>query len=383
MRIRYFFTNKRDSSTNNFVWQDSPRPLRIQDVRLKLLSLGVTDANSHLRFLDKINGEKVWLDIINDDVECPSNSSGVVDIKIVQQFHCGSQAFLSDVFGPVCADSYSDAIRRLKQVINWGGLGQDSGHVQPGQEIQQTRKSGYMKFESEEEMVGEKSLETSGELGNGVTGDLVETEELNEDLGKFDIKFDESQVEEKPAENIDFLNDTVDPSFVPKTRTDSKEMGEFANLMDSDIKATPGKPANPPDKEGILNLDLGQEGPSPSTGKTAHEIQIDEQQQKLKFANEIDPIVTEWSKDPSTGTTKDIRSLLISLNPFLKKFNIDFEKIMLSQVMSKGAVRKMYFKVIRRIHPDKTNETDPKILYMFERMTEIINNAFKKHKSMA
>jgi hypothetical protein len=176
------------------------------------------------------------------------------------------------------------------------------------------------------------------------------------------------------------LNDTVDPSFVPDVRKDSKEMKEFANL----IETKDPTPTNPKTQSTeIFDLDFENSPPQQTKGKTTHEIQIDAQQQKLNFANEIDPVITEWSKDPSTGTVKDIRSLLISLNPFLKKYNIDFEKIMLSQVMSKGAVRKMYFKVIRKIHPDKTNETDPKILYMFERMTEIVNNAFKKHRTMA
>ena len=158
-------------------------------------------------------------------------------------------------------------------------------------------------------------------------------------------------------------------------------MKEFANLIES--KEPPSSNPKPQSNE-ILDLNFDNTPkPGKTTGKTTHEIQIDAQQQKLHFANEIDPVIHEWSKDPSTGTVKDIRSLLISLNPFLKNYDIEFDKIMLSQVMSKGAVRKMYFKVIRKIHPDKTNETDPKILYMFERMTEIINNAFKKHKSMA
>ena len=211
--------------------------------------------------------------------------------------------------------------------------------------------------------------------------DVSETEEVNEDVGKFDINFNDSQVQEEPN-NIDFLNDTVDPSFVPKKRTDSKEMGEFANLLDSDIQAHVQE-KEPKKAENLLNLNIGNT-PKPTTTKmTAHDTQIDAQQQKLKFANEIDPQVAEWSKDPSSGTTKDIRSLLISLKGFLKKFDVEFEQIMLSQVMSKGAVRKMYFKVIRKIHPDKTSETDPRILYMFERVTENITDAFKKHKTMA
>ena len=176
----------------------------------------------------------------------------------------------------------------------------------------------------------------------------------------------------------------MDPSFVPKPRTNSKEMGDFANLLDSNLVTTSSQPPKPSKSEGILNLNFGNSTKpmSPTIKRTAHETQIDAQQKKLEFANEIDPLVTKWSKDPSTGTVKDIRSLLISLQSFLKTFNIKFEQIMLSQVMSKGAVKKMYHKVIRKIHPDKTNETDPKALYMLERVTEIINNAFKDHKAM-
>ena len=188
--------------------------------------------------------------------------------------------------------------------------------------------------------------------------------------------------EKEPPENIDFLNDTVDPSYAPKKRTDSKDMGDFANLLDPQTKPPTKKKA----KEDILNLDFGSSSkpkPGKSKPQTEHEKQIDAQEKKLTFANEIDPQVKQWSQDPSTGTVKDIRSLLISLKGFLDKFNVKFDQISLSQVMSKGAVRKMYFKVIRKIHPDKTSETEPRILYMLQRISEIVTKAFNKHKSMA
>lgn len=165
-------------------------------------------------------------------------------------------------------------------------------------------------------------------------------------------------------------------------------MGDFANILDPNLNPGNSQTKYQKKSEDLFNLNFDNNNnnnskPTLTKTKTAHENQIDAQQEKLKFANEIDPLVKEWSKDPSAGTIKDIRSLLISLKSFLKKFNIEFDKIMLSQVMSKGAVKKMYFKVIRKIHPDKTSETDPKILYMFERITEIISDAFKKHKSMS
>lgn len=390
MRVCYFFANKRDSSPNNFLWQDAPRPLRICDVQAKLQALGLTDANSHLRFLDKINGEKVWLDIINDDVECPLGSEGAVHIKVVQQFHVDSQAFLSDLFASLPREAYEDSLSRLRKLI----LGADPS-AKPGAPSRQPQRpapdadSRYTKLEEAQNFVSEgEAPENLGGLGaekraEGVIGDFSEKEEVNEDLDKFNIKFGDSQVEDKPADNIDFLNDTVDPGFAPDARKDSRDMGEFANLMDSNVDPAPEKPAAKEETGGILNLDFGHSGPTKPVTKTAHEIQIEAQNEKLVFANEIDPLVQDWAKDPSTGTAKDIRSLLISLKPFLAKFKLKFEEIRLSQVMSKGAVRKMYFKVIRKIHPDKTSETDPKVLYMFERMTEIINNAFKKHKSMA
>jgi hypothetical protein len=210
----------------------------------------------------------------------------------------------------------------------------------------------------------------------------LETEEINEDADKFDINFNDSQVPEEDP-NFDFVNDTVDPSFVPKNRKDSSEMKEFANLLDPESKHEKPKVNNPPPKNDLFDLNFKPSSSKGDTKKTEHEKQIDAQQEKLNFANEIDPQVSQWSKDPSRGTVKDIRSLLISLKSFLVKFGVNFETIMLSQVMSKGAVRKMYFKVIRKIHPDKTSETDPKILYLFERVSEIITEAFKKHKSMA
>jgi hypothetical protein len=348
--------------------------------------------HSHLRFLDKINGEKVWLDIINDDVECPTNKEGVVDIKIVQQFHTDSQAFMNDFFNNIQEHNYNEIVHEFREkclssMLTAPNLEHkiNSQTRNSGRKAKATKNSrgfdsddlwtkskdeGYQKFEDKEEIEENEEFD--------------ETEEINEDADKFDINFNETDFDTKTSDKIDFLNDTVDPSFVPKPRKESNEMKEFANLLDSKPTQTTSKTG------GILNLDFGSSpnsntntSASKSKGKTTHEIQIDAQQQKLKFANELDPVISEWSKDPSTGTVKDIRSLLISLQSFLKTYNIKFDKIMLSQVMSKGAVRKMYFKVIRKIHPDKTNETDPKILYMFERMTEIINNAFKKHKSMA
>ena len=70
-------------------------------------------------------------------------------------------------------------------------------------------------------------------------------------------------------------------------------MGEFANLMDPNIDTVPKKSAKTAQSGDILNLNFGNSNPtkpSKSTKKTAHEEQIDAQQEKLNFANEIDPI---------------------------------------------------------------------------------------------
>ena len=88
-------------------------------------------------------------------------------------------------------------------------------------------------------------------------------------------------------------------------------MGDFANLLDSNLGSGNNK-SKQNKSEGILNLDIGNNKggntskPSLRKGKTAHEAQIDAQQEKLQFANDIDPVVKQWSKEPSTGTEKDI-----------------------------------------------------------------------------
>ena len=165
MRIRYFFTNKRDQTPNNIIWQAAPRPLLIRDVRDKLSHLGVIDNHSHLRFRDKIKGEKVWLDIVNDGVECPSNSEGVVDVKIVQQFHEGSQAFLSDVFGGVEGESYEKLVGRLRKMLL---LKEDSKNESQPEKVKKESESGYVKFQDkDEEEFGEEDFE--GEEGRSLS----------------------------------------------------------------------------------------------------------------------------------------------------------------------------------------------------------------------
>ena len=161
MRIRYFFTNKSDTSQNNFIWHDAPRPLRISDVQRKLRDLGVIDSQSHLRFLDKIKGEKVWLDITNEDVECPLNSEGIADIKILQQFHEASQTFLEDVFRGIHEDQYEKAVKRLRKVL-LGDLVSRLNHKK--KVVQPKNKSGYVAFEDEDEF--EKSEELNDEFGD-------------------------------------------------------------------------------------------------------------------------------------------------------------------------------------------------------------------------
>jgi hypothetical protein len=159
--------------------------MRIQDVKNKLRELKVIDGHSHLRFLDKIKGEKVWLDITNDEVECPSNSDGVVDIKIVQQFHECSQAFLSDVFEGIAEDQYEQAILRLRAILNIqeGPSGETptsrekdpsstSRNIQQRGKNQNKQKtkdefkmdmdSGYMEFKDVEEEVDEFGNEEQG-----------------------------------------------------------------------------------------------------------------------------------------------------------------------------------------------------------------------------
>ena len=161
MRIRYFFTNKRDTSQNNFIWHDAPRPLRISDIKNKLKNLGVINEQSHLRFLDKIKGEKVWLDITNADVECPLNSEGIADIKILQQFHEASQSFLEDVFKGIPEDQYETAVLRLREVL-LGGMASKVTHKKTVTSTQ--NESGYMAFQDEDEF--QKSEDLNDEFGD-------------------------------------------------------------------------------------------------------------------------------------------------------------------------------------------------------------------------
>ena len=171
MRIRYFVTNKRDTSPNNFLWHGAPHPLRIQDVKAKLTQLGVIDDQSHLRFLDKIKGEKIWLDIINNEVECPTNSEGVVDIKIVQQFYEASQTFMNDVFKGIPEDDYEEAVLRLRKVL-FGGIKKKEGR-EPNQG-KRDMEAGYVQFNDVE--------------------DFPEDEELKDKLNDLDLVDDQGKI---------------------------------------------------------------------------------------------------------------------------------------------------------------------------------------------
>ena len=162
MRIRYFFTNKQDKIQNNLIWASAPRPLCISHVREKLESQGVIDSDSHLRFLDKIKGEKVWLDITNDDVECPVNSEGVVDIKIVQQFHVHSQAFLTDVFKGVGKDNYLKIINDFQRFLGSKGKEREEKKSEVNQRREEEFTEGYVKFKEKSEDLGSNEFE-SGE----------------------------------------------------------------------------------------------------------------------------------------------------------------------------------------------------------------------------
>ena len=164
MRIRYFFTNKRDNSLNNFIWQDAPRPLCIQDLRKKMTSLGIVDKNSHLRFLDKIKGEKIWLDIINDDVECPSNSEGVVDVKIVQQYYTGSQAFMDDLFNGFPGSAYKETVFEFRQKVlkTIFQTPKDREKTPPEEIWENNKNSGYAKFEDNDEFENKDKDEFNG-----------------------------------------------------------------------------------------------------------------------------------------------------------------------------------------------------------------------------
>lgn len=161
MRIRYFFTNKRDNTPNNFIWHDAPRPLRISDVKRKLKDLGIINNQSHLRFLDKIKGEKVWLDIINEEVECPLNNEGLVDIKILQQFYEASQGFLEDVFRGIPEDSYEIAVTRLRQILLndiISNKNQTKKMKDKNKSDNTANESGYVAFQNQDEFENSENL---------------------------------------------------------------------------------------------------------------------------------------------------------------------------------------------------------------------------------
>jgi hypothetical protein len=128
-----------------------------------MTSLGIIDSNSHLRFLDKIKGEKIWLDIINEDVECPCNSEGVVDVKIVQQFYSGSQAFMDDLFGGIQTGAYEETVAKFRQKVLTNIIQTSANQGKTSNDIwASTTKSGYAKFEDEEEFEEKEEEDFNG-----------------------------------------------------------------------------------------------------------------------------------------------------------------------------------------------------------------------------
>ena len=411
--LRIDFQIQPSNSFTSILWDSPPSPLLLKDVKHKLKQLKVIDSSCHLRFQEEIDNQNVWLDITNNEVPCPGASSLHIKVKVLKLCRVSSQTFLEDLFKGLNIKplDYSKVVKsvRANLVANLNEemfkeeeiyiSGHNSNGATSNPKSQNSNHKGYKNF-NENTINKSTSLNVNDHIEFVDEEDHEEEEVIennNEDHHAFvDIDFNDpyhvTQLpKKKHSDEIDFLNSSGIPHHQqPAKQIPSNSLDELDELMSMD---TPFKAKNSPNhvyqsksSGGILDLDFGGDKASKKNvhpRSTSHQLQIDDRNNKLVYANEIDPVIKEWSKNSKTGTLKDIRSILISLKSLMKQFNVEFENISLSQIMSESAVKKMYFKVIRKIHPDKTKEKDPRVIYLFERVTEIVNEAFKKHKGFS
>lgn len=422
--LRLDFKIQPSSSFTSILWESPPSPLLIKHVKQKLKSIKVVDDSCHLRFQEEINGDLIWLDITNDEVPCPGENSHHVIVKVLKQCSVSSQTFLEDLFKGlhISPNKYSDVLNSVRMNLLNGIETKDefssdseenedvTDFIEPSSSNHHNNANAYQyqKFQgiSNNTTTKQTSLNINDHV-QFVDDDEFQDNEDNDDTfqynsNTFKIDFGEETTQpdqtnmkkKKVSDEIDFLHGSGIPGDFPQEQKQNhNSLGELDDLMTmgNDFKApTQSSTSHNNEFGGILDLDLGFESSKPSKSNTnanAHvkfdDVQRGERNEKLTYANEIDPMVKEWAKNSKTGTLKDIRSLLISLRSMLKKFGVEFENIMLSQIMSESSVKKMYFKVIRKIHPDKTHEKDPRLLYLFERLTEVINESYKKHKNIS
>ena len=241
---------------------------------------------------------------------------------------------------------------------------------------------GYLRFDSGNHRPSNDFLGASG------LNDINPGFEANQDHDQdnFEIDFDEMPEKPRKLSEVDFLEGGSGGNTARPPKKQSNDLGGLEDLEGGVFSNPSSKHRKPPSQHkptspspgGILdlNIDLAQ----PNVIESEHGRQVKAQEEKLTFANEIDPQVKKWQKDAKAGTDKDIRSLMISLKSFLEVFGVPFAQIKLTQVMSDGAVRKTYYKTIRAIHPDKVDETDPRLLYLYERISEALTRSFKEHK---
>ena len=427
MRVRYFFTNTSDRSPNMVFWDEGNPKATVGDIRALLTQRNIIDKDSHLRFKEKISGSEVWLDISNPESVAPVLTPNLVDVKIVQQFHPGSEAFMQDLFGGLRSKTmsgekgYLSLVQGVRELLGLGGIepeenesreqtfgdidfgeednefaddeaGGGEGNYQEPQVDSQAEdqngfnqgmtqpNDGYLRFDSGKHRPSNDFLGASG------LNDITPGFEGNKDGDNFEINFDDPPENPRKLSEVDFLEGGSGGNTARPPKKQSNDLGGLEDLEGGVFSNPPSKHATPSSQQkptkaspgGILdlNLDLAQ----PNIIESEHGRQVKAQEEKLRFANEIDPQVKKWQKDAKAGTDKDIRSLMISLKSFLEVFGVPFAQIKLTQVMSDGAVRKTYYKTIRAIHPDKVDETDPRLLYLYERISEALTRSFKEHK---
>lgn len=431
IQIRYFFTNTRDRSHNYLFWDEGNPEATVGEIQKLLLRHRVIDRNCHVRFKDKIKGMELWLDISNQDAPAPMLQANLVDVKIVRQFYAGSQAFQHDMFGAVIGNSgneqkeYAKLVNKIRKMMGLGEISRDEnaaptfedidfgeqkddfeGENSDNQEDQYEEPEVDDENEIEEILNGNANRATEGYMifdsgKQAQADDFLGVSDLHMDDLKpanpspgFVLDFDEAPKPPRKVSEVDFLEGGSGGNHNPRPKKASNDLGGLEDLEGGVFGTGPAQPRSNNNRKkkptatsggmnsgsgGILDLNLDL---NPSANPNSeHGRQIQFQEEKLRFANEIDPLVKSWQKDPKNGTDKDIRSLMISLKPFLEKFGVSFNQIKLTQVMSDGAVRKTYYKTIRSIHPDKVSETDPRLLYLYERVSEAVTLAFKKHKS--
>ena len=105
--------------------------------------------------------------------------------------------------------------------------------------------------------------------------------------------------------------------------------------------------------------------------------EVQSQLDRDKVKTELQEKLLQWSGDVNKGTLKNIRALLTTMDTVLWEGS-GWKPLTLADCVQASKIKIKYYKAIRMVHPDRSQNAEPKQKYISEQIFTALNAAWDK-----